>query len=384
MSAHEQLNEVADALLADASGVALGVSIAGQRTVVASGQAGTDTADAFTRDTLFDVASVSKIAGTTTALMTLVSNDVLTLDTLVPAVIPSFAGSPETTLRQLLQHRAGLWEWQPLYLAPGIDWGVNAVIDALPLRYRPGTERHYSDIGFAYLGRIIEAVTGLGLAEAYTELVFTPLGMHDTGFGPVGGLSSARSIATSAHSDSSERSMVDSGDPYPLLWPEAQSRAAQFGWREREIRGEANDGNCFHAFGGVAGHAGLFSTVDDLLTLAEALGGEGTGDDFAVPWTPAVAAEFFAAGPDTEQALGFRRSAIQFDGREHTLLWHPGFTGCAVGFVPATGLGIALASNRLLTSAPATPPTPTVQLWQPLVAAAARLYTQHPTSSRTS
>lgn len=382
MSAHEQLNEVANALLADAPGVALGVSLSGRRTVVTSGTTGSKPGEALARDTLFDLASVSKIAGTTTALMTLVSNGGLTLETRVSAVIPSYSGSTETTLRQLLQHRAGLWEWQPLYLAPGIGDGVNAVMDAMPLRYAPGTERHYSDIGFAYLGRVIEAATGLDLAEACTELVFGPLGMCDTGFASAAvldaGPTASRSIAASARGDGAERAMVSSGEPYPLLWPDTLARAAQFGWREREIRGRANDGNCFHAFGGVAGHAGLFSTVDDLLTLAEALSGDEAG---AAPWRASVARDFFAGGPDAEQALGFRRATIELDGDQHALLWHPGFTGCALGFVPALGLGIALASNRLLSAAP---PTPTAELWQPLVAVAARLYTQYPISSRTS
>jgi CubicO group peptidase (beta-lactamase class C family) len=303
--------------------------------------------------------------------MALVSRGELSLDTRVSHLLPSFAGSADSTVRDLLLHRAGLWEWQPLYLAPGVTDDVNAVIDNIEPRYEPGSGFHYSDVGFMYLGRIIEAVTGLGLVDAITELVLEPLRLTNTSFRPN---ASGRPIAAGSYGDRAERGMVATGQPYPVRWT-----GDDFAWREHELVGEANDGNCFHVFGGVAGHAGLFSTVDDLLDLAQVLAGQR-----AAPWTTSIAHEFFAAGPDAEQALGFRRAPIELAGESHALLWHPGFTGCAVGFVPDLGLSIVLGSNRLLTRDPAGTPAPTVQLWQPLVQAAALLHSPTTTSSRTS
>lgn len=367
MSAQATLQALADDLTVDAAGVVLGISIRGERTVVASGRA--TAASPMTTDTVFDLASVTKVAATTTALMVLVSRGELSLDTRVSQLLPSFAGSADSTVRDLLLHRAGLWEWQPLYLAPGVADDVNAVIDSIEPRYEPGSGFHYSDLGFMYLGRIIEAVTGRRLADAITDLVLEPLRLTNTSFRPDASL--VRPIAAGSHGDRAERGMVATAQPYPVRWGDAG-----FAWREHELVGEANDGNCFHAFGGVAGHAGLFSTVDDLLDLAEVLGGARTA-----PWVSSVAKEFFAAGPDAEQALGFRRAPIELAGESHALLWHPGFTGCALGFVPDLRLSIVLGSNRLLADGA---PAPTVELWQPLVAAAALLHSPTTTSSRTS
>jgi CubicO group peptidase (beta-lactamase class C family) len=375
MNARSALQSVAAGLIGDAAGVVLGVSVHGERTIVASGQATVGTAEPMTVDTVFDLASVSKVVGTTTALMALVSTGELRLDMRVSALVPSFAGSSDSTIRDLLAHRAGLWEWQPLYLAPGVGDDANAVVDAIEPRYRPGTGRHYSDLGFIYLGRVLEVATGIALADAITELALEPLQLHDTTFHPAAQHSSDRPTAASSFGDRAERQMVASGEPYPVRWP-----AAGFAWREQELIGQPNDGNCFHAFGGVAGHAGLFSTVEDLLDFADILGGHG---GLTAPWDRSVAQEFFAAGPDLEQALGFRRTPIEVAGERHALLWHPGFTGCAVGFVPTLALSMALGSNRLLTSDRDGTPVPTVQLWQPLVEAAAALHSPPTTSSRT-
>lgn len=378
MSVPAVLKSVADGLLGDTAGAVLGVSLRGEHTLVASGRASTTSASPMTTSTLFDLASVSKVAGTTAAIMTLVSDGVVRLDTRVVALVPSFAGSAESTIRDLLGHRAGLWEWQPLYLAPGAGDDINAVVDAIELRYAPGVEFHYSDLGFLYLGRILEAATGLPLEEAITELVLDPLRLRDTAFRPAGQPRAPGPIAASSHGDRAERQMVATGQPYPVRWSDP---AGSFAWRESELVGEANDGNCFHAFGGVAGHAGLFSTIDDLLALADVLADH---SELTAPWNASTAEEFFAAGPDAQQALGFRRAPITLAGETHTLLWHPGFTGCAVGFVPRLGVSMALGSNRLLTDDPAATPTPTAQLWEQLVEATTTLHSPSNASSRTS
>jgi serine-type D-Ala-D-Ala carboxypeptidase len=358
--AAQVLRRTADELVAPApaspAGCVLGVDVQGVRVVVAAGSASPHPAEpgqaelpeaAMHRETVHDLASVTKVVGTTTALHRLASEGQLDVDAPVVQLVPSFGGSRDTSVRDLLRHRAGLWEWQPFYLAPGAADDPFAAVDALPLRYAPGQERHYSDVGFLTLGRVVAAAAGVPLDIAIRELVADPLGLDRLGYGPVHG-----DVATTALSDDTERRMVATGDPYPVLWNDDG-----FAWRTDPIRGVAHDGNCFHAFGGIAGHAGLFAPLDELLDVGAALS---RADDDPLLWHPEVTAEFFAAGPDPEQALGWRRAELTVDGHRLPLLWHPGFTGTAVGFVPGRNIAVAMATNRLL----AADPQPTASHWR--------------------
>jgi CubicO group peptidase (beta-lactamase class C family) len=299
--------------------------------------------------TRFDVASVTKVAATTTTLHRLASIGVLTLDEPVHRFVPTTNCAPDTTLATLMQHRAGLWEWQPLYLARAADGTTPTAaeaMDALPLRYPAGERRAYSDLGFILLGRVVAAVTGQPLDQAVAELVTGPLGLAETGYGPVSG-----NVAASAPDEAIEREMVRSGEPYPVLY-----ERGEVPWRTHELIGEVDDGNCFHALGGISGHAGLFSTVPDLLRLGRSLARAGERDDL---WRPDVTSRVFEEGPDEGQALGWRTMGIEVQGVDRTMLWHPGFTGCAVGFVPDTGIAVAMLSNRLMSASP----QPTAVLW---------------------
>lgn len=325
------------------AGAVVGIVSSSGRDVAAGGRA--DIAETpVTAETAFDIASVTKVAATTTALLRLVSRGDIRLDDVVSRFLSGTACAPPTTLRHLLQHRAGLWEWQPFYLDPREPV---AAMDALPLRYALDEGRHYSDLGFLLLGRIVAAVTGLPLDAAVRELVTAPLGLDRTGYGPVG-----LPVAATALGDMAERRMVAMGQPYPIL-----TSRRHFAWREQEIIGRANDGNCFHAFDGVAGHAGLFSTADDLLTLGAALA---ASDEHADLWHPDAVADLFRDGPDPGQALGWRSETVRVDGRAHRMLWHPGFTGCALGIIPGAATATVLLSNRLLTAEPVTTET----LWR--------------------
>lgn len=334
-------------------GCVVGIEVAGVRTVVTAGLASPEGFLPMERRTLFDLASVTKVVGTTSCLHRLASMRLLDVDTTVKELVPSFGGAERTSVRDLLQHRGGLWDWQPIYLAPGGQEDPFRVIDALPLRYDPGEERHYSDLGFMTLGRIVEAVTGGPLEVAVRELIAGPLGLGSLSFGPVSGAS----IATSGLDDRVEREMVATGDPHPVLWGDDE-----FPWRTGPIRGTVNDGNCAHAFDGIAGHAGLFSTIDGLLDMGVALS---SADDSPSLWDSSVTSDFFRPGPDPEQALGWRRCDIPVDDARRDLLWHPGFTGVALGFVPGAQTTVAFAANRLL----AEKPQPTTVLWQPVLAA---------------
>jgi serine-type D-Ala-D-Ala carboxypeptidase len=309
---------------------------------------------AVTTGSRFDVASVTKVVATTSAIHRLASLGELDLDDHLSRYLPTSACAPGTTLTMLLQHRAGLWEWQPLYLARTPDGDPQdpfAALDALPLRYEPGRQRAYSDLGFMLLGRVVMAVTGLPLEDAVTELVVRPAGLTDTGYGPVSG-----DVVASARDEGIEREMVRTGVPYPVLYDDGD-----VAWRTHEIVGEVDDGNCYHALGGVSGHAGIFSTMADLLRLGRSLAEAGAHEEL---WRPDVTSRIFTEGPDAGQALGWRTQAVAVDGVPRTMLWHPGFTGCALGFVPGlvpgTGLAVGLLSNRLMSDAP----LPTATLWR--------------------
>lgn len=342
-------NQAAQELIAAESGplgAVVGFARAGMRETSAAGLA-TTAGDPVTVDAVFDIASVTKVAATTTALLRLVTLGLVDFDDPIARFVPMSACSPETTLRHLLQHRGGLWEWQPLYLGERDPW---AQIDTFPLRYPSDDARHYSDLGFMLLGRVIASVTGAALDAAIRELVTAPLCLTLTGYRPP---SDSGLIAASAHGDAAERRMVETREPYPIL-----TERRDFPWRENEIVGQVNDGNAFHALGGVSGHAGLFSTVDDLLTLGSALA---SADQHTDLWHPDAVADVFRDGPDAGQALGWRSERACIDGQEHRMLWHPGFTGCAMGVLPDAGAAVVMLSNRLLATAA---PTTTEALWR--------------------
>lgn len=333
-------------------GAVVGAEVDGTRVVTAHGRLdGSTRAAAMTRGTRHDLASVTKVVATTAAVLRLVDDGALDLQTPVRAVLATYPGAAFTTVSDLLRHRAGLWEWQPLYLAPEREQGAAAVLDSLAPRYRPGTARHYSDLGFMHLGRVVAAVAGSPLADAVQRLALDPAGACTAGFGPLDPADGP--VAASAWGDRAEQRMVATGEPYPVLWP-----AGTFRWRDRLLVGEVNDGNAAHTWGAVAGHAGLFGTVDDLLDAALALGrrlAEGDPHGLLQP------------GPDPEQSLGWRVRTVTGPAASTVgrLLWHPGFTGCAVGLLPAGRGAVALATNRLLADGA---PVPTDHLWWHTVA----------------
>ncbi|MDN3351277.1 serine hydrolase domain-containing protein [Actinomadura sp. DC4] len=281
--------------------------------------------------TRFDLASVTKVA-TTLAVMRLRRE--IDLDRPVRAVLPAFAGGSRdsVTARDLLLHRAGLWEWWPLYAdasdGPAVLGDPDAAVAraaALPLRYRPGSGRHYSDLGFQLLGAIVAAVHGTDLRTAVASLVTGPLGLR--GYGP--------DVAATSYGDSWERRMIATGTPYPVSVHGVPAS------RRHWLVGEANDGNAHHAFGGFAGHAGLFATAEETAGLgAVMLGGHPL-------WPSSVVEEFAAPGPDPEQALGWRRWEVRAPGGPVTVLGHPGFTGTEVAVAPSLGRCWALLTNRL-------------------------------------
>ena len=291
---------------------------------------------------VFDVGSVTKVAVTTTLCMCLVEDDRLGLDSPVSRWLPGFTGEHKdtVTVRDLLEHQAGLWEWWPTYLdGAGTTREAVDVAQELPLRHRPRTGRHYSDLGFMLLGEVVARAYDEPLDTVARQRVFEPLGMHETGYRARDGAPASERVVATSVGDWYERRMVETGSPYPV-----PRRAGSYGgWRTHTLVGEVNDGNCWHAFGGVAGHAGLFTTVTDLMRLGRALLAalEGNG-----PWSPDVVHEFLRPGRDPGQALGFRVRG----GAGGPVVQHPGFPGARFAVLPERRRVAVLLTNRLHTT----------------------------------
>jgi serine-type D-Ala-D-Ala carboxypeptidase len=325
-------------------------------------------------DTLFDVASITKVVSTTAVAMTLVGTRQLELDRPVAAFLPAFRGEhrDRLTLRHLLAHRSGLPDWAPLFLDAQDPATACAALCAVPLTAQPGATYRYSDLGMALLGLCLERVAQAPLATSARELVFDPLGMTATGYGPRTNETS-RCAATS-FGNAVEARMVaerEGGEVDRTAW-----------WRPRTLVGEVNDANAAIAFGGVAGHAGVFSTAEDLGRFGAALLRAATGQTDAA-WNPAVVRRFLASGPEPTQGLGFWTRRITsvlgtdagIDPIHDASVGHRGFTGCELLVDPARELVVVLLSNRLHGGDPPPEHTP---LWKGVLGAVLRAADDEP------
>ncbi len=204
------------------------------------------------RDTLFDLASLTKVVGGLSSALLLVDRGAVCLDDSVGRFLPAFAGDEKRaiTIRHILTHASGLPPWLPCYCeARTLDQTI-AVIAAAALDARPGLQVRYSDAGLILLRAVVREVTGEDLPELLSREVFKPLGMHSTLYVPPEDMR-GRAAATE-RGNAHEQAMV--------------SRAERTfdGWREAILVGEVHDGNAHYALEGVSSHAGLFSTIEDL------------------------------------------------------------------------------------------------------------------------
>lgn len=299
-----------------------------------------------TVNTKFDLASLTKIVGTTASLLHLIELGELQVTDLASKYLESWQGTDKSgiTIAELLSHQSGLAEWRPLYFTDDLKENVAEQISRIPLTYSRNSGRRYSDLGFISLGEIVKAITQKDLPKAFAELVFEPLGLQNTSFGPIAG-----EVAATSKGDWYEKNMVATNTPYKVdldvaIFPN---------WREKYLVGEANDGNSCHRLGGIAGHAGLFSTAEDLLIFAEAI--------IANKWQ---AHNFLSVAGDPMQGLGFRNWRTPTSTGEEILWGHTGFTGIALGIAPKRQSAALLLTNRLHAQGE---PTPTEDLWQPFL-----------------
>jgi CubicO group peptidase (beta-lactamase class C family) len=298
--------------------------------------------------TVFDLASVTKVMATTFAVMLLVDDGALDVDAPVHRYLPDFLGGGKDgiTLRHLLTHRSGLVQWEPVYYHAVDADGAYARVRALPLRWPVGEGRHYSDLGFMLLGRIVERVAGRSLEDFLRDRLYAPLGLRTIGFRTTGegeGLgegdaaTGAGAFVATSHGNPYEYRMVhDTAFGYRI----EGDVDAWSGWRERTLVGEVNDGNAYHAFGGMAGHAGLFSDAGDLRVLLQLLLNRGAYGGRR--YLRAGTVDAFLRTTGEGQALGWQVPDRAPEGS----FAHTGFTGTYVLGVPDRGLAVVLLTNR--------------------------------------
>ncbi|WP_372638547.1 serine hydrolase domain-containing protein [Fodinibius sp.] len=304
-----------------------------------------DEPDSMHTDHLFDLASLTKVMGTTLGVMLLADAGSLSPDDPVHQYLDSFQGPAKSkvTIRHLLSHTSGLPQWVPTYYHASNAEERFRYMTSLPLKWPVGKERHYSDLGFMLLGDIIERVSGRRLDDYLHQEVYGPLNLQYTIFNPLDEGFPEKAIAATSHGNPFEKQMVYDDDfGYDVnVAPQAWD-----GWREYTLRGEVNDGNAWHAHGGVAGHAGLFSTVDDLQVLLDLWvnGGKMNEKQFL---SASVMDTFLTKGPQGN-GLGWamEKHIISAEGSPDGTFGHTGFTGTSVVVVPEDSLSVILLTNR--------------------------------------
>ena len=272
--------------------------------------------------TVWDLASLTKVFGMTTAMMQLVEQGRISLDAPVQRYLPEWQGpgKERVTVRHLLTHSSGLRGWRELYKETENAADARRLVLATPLDTAPGVRMVYSDLGAILAGMIIERVTDERLDVYLRRHVFDPLGMADTRYNP------------------------------PADWRDRIAPTEMDPWRGRHLRGEVHDENAFR-LGGVSAHAGLFGTAADLARFAQMLlnGGELDGTrivgrrtlrDFTRVQNPLLSHR--ALGWETPNGTNSAGLVLRRPAFGHT-----GFTGTSIWIDPSHDRFVLLMTNRV-------------------------------------
>jgi CubicO group peptidase (beta-lactamase class C family) len=294
-----------------------------------------------TERTIYDIASLTKAVGTTSAAMILVQDGRLDLDRPLVDYLPEWRGAPERafmTARHLLTHTSGLPAGGPLSGVGRERGRIAAFMAEVPLRARPGARYQYSDYGLILLGALIETITGERLDGFLQRELFDPLALQETGFNP-----------TAWHRAPGPSAFHLASAAAPLSSIAPTERTPKRG----VIRGEVHDPLAFR-LDGVAGHAGLFSSARDLAVFAEMLRSGGAIGETRI-FADTVLGTF------TRRASGFGRHALGWElAREDgpsgslfppTAFGHTGFTGTSLFVDPEHDLFVVLLTNRVYPNA---------------------------------
>jgi CubicO group peptidase (beta-lactamase class C family) len=314
-------------------------------------------------ETVFDIASLTQPVVTASLMMMLIDSGKLKLSDKVTRYVPGFGvfGKSEITIRDLLDHSSGLIHWHPFYedivaLSASSRMGILASstakdyvyqqISRMGLRNKPGSKQIFSDIGFILLGQIVERLVGAPLNKVAHKLLFHPLGMTSSSF-------------------------ID----LPLLKrgaleavPDMIAPTENCSWRKRILTAEVHDDNAW-AMGGISGHAGCFSTAQDLHLFAssllaayvgqESLVSQRTVRDFFYPWINSSFEQSQFEDSVRQQStkeghhwrLGWEGpntdNGMSGAGLSPFAVGHSGFTGCSLWLEPEAGIDIVLMTNRV-------------------------------------
>jgi len=310
-----------------APGIVVAVSWPGHRYIYGTGHLG----DGFRRrpnqTTVYDLASLTKVVGLTTAMMWAVEEGRIDLDAPITRYVPAFdtPGSDGVTIRLLLAHAGGLPPWRPLYLLGYSRPAVLAVADSTVLDTLPGARFAYSDIGAILLTQAIEAAFGERIDSLLSRRLFTPLAMCSTRYNP------------------------------PATWLPRVAPTEFDSLRNRIVRGQVHDENAWR-MDGVSGHAGIFSDAEDLLTFGEwwlaqyhgapSVAGRPTVSD-SILRSFTVRQELPTGSP---RALGWETPTPDNTGSGFLSagsVGHTGFTGTSIWMDPVRGVVIVVLANRV-------------------------------------
>jgi len=285
-------------------------------------------------DTVFDLASVTKVAGALPVALSLWQQGRFMLDDPVRSVLAEFGAGARgaVTFRHLLVHTSGLPAWKALYLEASSAEEMLAAVCRTPLAAPPGTTVEYSDLGILLLGAALERLGGRGIDALVHEVIVRPLGLRDTMYTPPETLR-PRCAATEA-GNAYEREKVGAD-------------GAGFPWREHVLCGEVHDGNAHYGLHGIAPHAGLFSTAWEVATIGlqwlrpGILGREDTLREATTDQRRG------AAGYPRGLGWVLRHDGTFFEALGPRSFGHTGFTGTSLAVDPDADLIVVLLTNRV-------------------------------------
>jgi serine-type D-Ala-D-Ala carboxypeptidase len=272
-------------------------------------------------ESIFDLASLTKVVATTTMAMVLYERGLLDLEMPAVGILPEFRGEDprrrEITLRQLLAHSSGLPAYERLFLRTDSRDELLHQAFLVPLKHDPGTHAEYSDIGFILLGVSLERIAGESLDRFCRREIFGPLGMSRTSYNP----------------PASSKSKIP---------PTADDKI----FRKRIIQGEVQDENA-SVIGGVAPHAGLFATASDIARFAEAM--LNGGGPILRRETLSLFTRREVSPPGTSRALGWDTPSSPSQSGKYfspSSFGHLGYTGSSLWIDPERQISITLLTNR--------------------------------------
>lgn len=282
-----------------------------------------DTSAVVTTNTIYDIASLTKVIATTTAAMICYDRNLFDIDDPVSNYIPEFAqnGKENVTIKNLLLHNSGLPSFKPFYKKYSSPDEVISDIYSTPLQYQPGTKTVYSDLGIITLAKVIEKVTGKSLDDFSQEEIFKPLEMSSTYFNP----------------------------PDSLKYKIAPTEYDDY-WRNKLVWGKVHDETAF-MLNGVAGHAGLFSTASDISHLLLMLLNKGNYNSKQIIKGKTIQLFTKRYSQQSTRALGWdtksNTGSSAGDLFDSTSFGHLGFTGTSVWVDPTRNLFVVFLTNRV-------------------------------------